>query len=191
MTNLVVVICHYKENLSWIKNLKQDYVIYNKNPNNNGKYHFDLPNYGFDTIVYLTYIIDHYDTLPDFICFSQDDPFFHCPGFLEKVNNFNGNKKFHPLGITYYRDVEDILTRTKKYAESVGIEYDEPIKFINSAQCIVSSELIKSKPKSFYERIKNSLNKEQIITETNYLIEYLWPTILGFNNELEISRNNC
>lgn len=189
--NLVVVICHFKEDLSWLEKLKHGYVIYNKNPNNNGKHHFDLPNYGFDTIAYLTYIIDHYNNLPDFICFSQDDPFFHCPGFLNKVNDFDGSKKFHPLGVTYQRDVEEILNKTKKYAESVGIEYVEPIKFINSAQCILSSGLVRRKPKSYYERIKNSLNKEQIITETNYLIEYLWPTILGFNNELEISRNNC
>ena len=139
----------------------------------------------------MTYIIDHYDSLPDFVCFSQDDPFYHCPNFLNRVNQFNGEKMFHPLGITYNREGEDILNKTKKYADSVGIEYNEPIKFINSAQCIVSKDLIKLKPKEFYQRIKNSLSPNQIITETNYFIEYLWPTILSFNNQLEISRTNC
>jgi len=189
--NLVVVICHYKENLSWVKDLKHEYKIYNKNPKNNGKYDFDLENYGFDTIAYLTHIIDNYDNLPDFICFSQDDPFYHCPNFIQKVNDFNGDVLFYPLGVTYYRDVESILNETKKYAIEVGLDYSEPIKFINSAQCIVSKELIKKNPKSLYENIKNSLSTNQIITQTNYYIEYLWPTILSFNEELEVSFNNC
>ena len=63
--DLVVIICHYKENLDWINNLKYKYIIYNKNENNKNKYDFDLPNVGFDTIVYLTYIIDFYDELPE------------------------------------------------------------------------------------------------------------------------------
>ena len=189
--DLVVIICHYKENLDWINNLKYKYMIYNKNENNKNKYDFDLPNVGFDTIVYLTYIIDFYDELPDFVCFSQDNPFFHCPNFLENVNNFNGEKKFHPLGITYHRDVKSILEKTINYANSIGIEYRENIKFINSAQCIVSKDLIRLRTKEFYKNIRSTLSTTEIITETNYFIEYLWPTILSFNNELEISINNC
>lgn len=188
--NLVVVICHFKEDLSWIKDLKHQYIIYNKNPQNNGKYNFDLPNIGFDAIVYLKFIIDNYDNLPDYVCFSQDNPFYHCPRFLDRVNNFNGEKEFHPLGITYYRDVDHVVKKTKEYADSVGIVCEDPIKFINSAQCIVSKRLIKLKSKEFYQKIKDSI-PNQVISETNYFIEYLWPTILSFNNELEISRNNC
>jgi hypothetical protein len=30
-----------------------------------------------------------------------------------------------------------------------------------------------------------------VISHTNYLIEYLWPTILNFNNELQESMLNC
>ena len=191
MKNLVVVICHFKENIEWVSELRHPYVIYNKNPENYGKHDFDLENYGFDTIVYLKYIIDNYDDLPDYVCFSQDNPFYHCPNFLDKVNNFKGDKSFHPLGITYYRDVENILEATKRYADTVGINYHEPIKFINSAQCIVSKELIRKRPKEIYEKIKNTLNTKQIITEVNYFIEYLWPTILSFNEELQISFNNC
>jgi hypothetical protein len=189
--DLVVIICHYKEKLDWVNELKHKYIVYNKNENNRKKYDFDLPNVGFDTIVYLTYIIDFYDNLPDFVCFSQDNPFYHCPNFLENVNNFNGEKNFNPLGITYYRDMKNILDRTINYANSIGIECSENIKFINSAQCIVSKDLIRLRTKESYEKIRNTLSKTEIITETNYFIEYLWPTILSFNNELEISINNC
>lgn len=189
--NLVVIICHYKENLDWVSDINHRYLIYNKNPNDFGKYDFDMENYGFDTIVYLKYIIDNYENLPDYVCFSQDNPFYHCPKFIKKINNFKGDVSFYPLGVTYIRDVESILNKTKEYANQIGIDYLEPIKFINSAQCIVSKELIRKRPKEIYEKIKNSLNTKQVITEINYYIEYLWPTILSFNDELQISFNNC
>ena len=87
--------------------------------------------------------------------------------------------------------MKNILDRTINYANSTGIECSENIKFINSAQCIVSKDLIRLRTKESYEKIRNTLSKTEIITETNYFIEYLWPTILSFNNELEISINNC
>jgi hypothetical protein len=187
---LTVVICHFKEDLSWVKDIKHKVVIYNKNPEHNNLYEINLPNVGFDTIVYLKYIIDNYDNLPDYVCFSQDDPFYHCPRFIEKVNEFDFIRKFHPLGISYIRSVDNIVKDTISYADSVGIKYELPIKFINSAQCIVSRELILMRNKESYQRIKDSI-PNQIISQTNYLIEYLWPTILNFNNELEVSRLNC
>jgi uncharacterized protein (DUF1499 family) len=55
---------------------------------------------------------------------------------------------------------------------------------------MVSKELILKRPKESYLKIKNSI-PEQVITNTNYLIEYLWPTILNFNDDLELSLYNC
>lgn len=188
--NLTVVVCHFKEDLSWLKKIKHKVVVYNKNPNEFHLYENNLPNLGFDTIVYLKYIIDNYDNLPDYICFSQDNPFYHCVNFIDRVNNFDFTKKFHPLGISYIRGPEDIVKETTDYANSVGVKYELPIKFINSAQCIVSKELILMREKESYQRIKDSI-PNQVISHTNYLIEYLWPTILNFNNELEESRLNC
>ena len=80
--NLVVVICHYQEDLSWTKDLEHPYVVYNKNYKEAHKYAMNLPNVGFDSIAYFKYIIDMYEFLPNYVCFSQDDPFFHCHYFI-------------------------------------------------------------------------------------------------------------
>ena len=185
--DLTVVIGHYQEDLNWLKQLKHKHVIYNKNPEKEGKYHFDLPNYGWDTIVYLTYIIDNYNNLPDFVCFSQDDPFGHSKDFITEVNNFDGSTQFLSLGKNYVRDNEDLVKLTKKYADSVNIKYSKVLKFISGAQCIVSKELILKNSKEFYEKIRESIPKQRISWDINYYIEYLWPTILNFNEELTIS----
>ena len=94
------------------------------------------------------------------------------------------------MGISCIRTVDQIVKETIDYADSVGIKYELPIKFINSAQCIVSKELILMREKESYQRIKDSI-PNQVISHTNYLIEYLWPTILNFNKELQESRINC
>lgn len=188
--NLVVVVCHFKENLDWINKIKHEVIVYNKNPDEIDLFKINMPNLGFDTIVYLSYIIDNYDNLPDYVCFSQDDPFYHCPNFIGRVNDFDFKKPFYPLGITYERGALHIIQQTTEYADEVGIEYEMPIKFINSAQCIVSKDLILKRSKESYQKIKDSI-PIQVISNTNYLIEYLWPTILNFNKELEISRFNC
>lgn len=180
---LEVVICHFEQDLSWVSKLNYPSVIYNKNHLENGRYDFDLPNVGFDTIVYLTYIIDNYEKLPDYVCFSQDDPFFHCPEFVSLVNNFSFDKDFLPLGAVYERDGEELIG-TIKYCEINTIDYKLPIKFINSAQCIVSKELILKRNIDFYEKIRDTLPKYEIKNINNYFVEYLWPTILNFNQKL-------
>jgi hypothetical protein len=95
------------------------------------------------------------------------------------------------LGKTYIRDNKDILNQTINYAKNTGISYTEPIKFINSVQSIVSKELILKNSIEFYERVKNTLSKTEKINQTNYFVEYLWPTILNFNDKLVISDKNC
>ena len=180
---LKVVICHFEKDLSWVSSLKHPYLIYNKNPSNNGKFDFDMPNVGFDTVAYLKYIVDHYDSLPDYVCFSQDDPFFHCPDFLKIVNEFKFDKNFAPLGAVYFRDGDE-LKDTLSYCQENKIEYKLPMKFINSAQCIVSKQLIVKKEVEYYLKIKNTLPTNQVINRTNYFVEYLWPTIMGFNEDL-------
>jgi hypothetical protein len=188
--DLVVIVCHYNRNLEWLSNIKYPNIVYNKNPENNSKFENNLPNVGFDTIAYLTYMIDNYENLPDYVCFSQDYPFDHCPSFIEKVNGFDFKTEFYPLGCTYIRDGNE-LEKTIEYANRNNISYNQPIKFISSAQCIVSKKLILKNSLEYYKKIKETLSKTEIINQTNYCVEYLWPTILNFNEELNLSLNNC
>lgn len=185
MSDLVVVINHYEKDIKWIDELNHKYVIYCKNPKCYGKYDYDLPNYGFDTIVYLKYIIDNYDSLPQHCCFSQDDPFDHCGGFLREVNNFDSKKKFIPLGRVYKRDNQHILTRTKIEADKMGIKYTEPILFVSGAQCIVSKERIRSQTKQFWEALYNKFPEDKPITNYNYTLEYLWPQLFNSQHDIE------
>jgi len=95
---LEVVVNHYQHDTSWVDRLFFNVSVYNKNPNEHFLYELNLPNVGFDSIVYFTYIIDNYDNLPEYVAFLQDDPFFHCMDVIQIINNFNFDRDFVPMG---------------------------------------------------------------------------------------------
>lgn len=84
------VIARYNEDVSWL--FKRHYlsngVIYNKGSDDisyAGKIvqSSNHPVWGRESETYLRYIIDHYDNLPEYIIFTQANPFGHSPNFLE------------------------------------------------------------------------------------------------------------
>lgn len=188
--NVKVVVARFKEDISWVSNLKHEYVIFNKNEDDNSLFQYNLINKGREGHTFTNYIVDNYDSLPDYVIFLQGNPFDHCKTVIEKINEFDFTKDFYPLGCTYIRDIEDILEETKKYSENFGIELNEQIKFISGAQCIVSKKLILKRNKESYEKIRDSFPNVST-HQYSYYVEYLWPTILNFNNELEITLYNC
>jgi hypothetical protein len=178
---MTIVIAKYKESIDWSKNLNKPYIIFNKNPDDNHLFENNLPNMGRETDTFFNYIIGNYESLPDYVCFLQGDPFDHCPNALDLINNFSFNVPVLPLGSVYFRDGGD-LDSTLKWAEFCKIEVKSSPKFISGMQCVVSKDLIKKRSKDSYENLHKNVCKElNVSAYTGYLFEYLWPTILGFN----------
>lgn len=83
--NCDIVVAHYKENVDeWIQKIHNHNIryinLYTKNSeykmssellNNKKILHKYLPNIGRESHTYLTYCIEHYDNLPDFVIFLQ------------------------------------------------------------------------------------------------------------------------
>jgi hypothetical protein len=177
-----VVVNHFQHDTSWISRLHYNFSVYNKNPNEHHLYNLNLPNVGFDSIVYFTYIIDNYDNLPEYVAFLQDDPFFHCMDVIQIINNFNFDRDFVPMGTSYYLGGHD-WKMSEDYAEKVGLPFKRPLKMITSCQSIIKRELILKRPKEFYQLLVSTIDKT-VKCSDNYAIENLWPTIFSFNEEL-------
>jgi hypothetical protein len=185
-----VIIAKYDEDTSWAKNLNYEYLIYNKNEKDIGLFDIDLPNVGRESHTYLTYIIDNYDNLPEYICFLHGVPYDHCLDVVDKINNFNFNDNFLALGGVYYLHNSQ-WDRTFEFADKIGLKYNkEKTKMIASCQSIVSKELILQTPKKIYENIVNELSYS-VGPPEGYLVENLWPTIFNFNDELEVGGHHC
>lgn len=94
-----LIVAKYKEDVSWVHSLKDDYnvVVYNKDnqlehSNFNKEPEFtvidgvsycDVPNVGRESHTYLFHIAKNYEDLADFSVFVQGNPFDHQPRMLE------------------------------------------------------------------------------------------------------------
>lgn len=183
---IIVVIAKYKESTSWVKDINIPFIIFNKNRDDDHFFEHNLPNKGFETDTFLHYIINNYESLPDYVVFLQGNPFDHCHNVLELISHFNFNVPFVSLGPEYIRDGGP-LEETINWANFCNIEINDPIKFISGAQCIVSRDLIKKRTKESYKEIHGKVCRElNFNSHTKYYFEYLWPTILGFNEMIKI-----
>jgi hypothetical protein len=74
MNNYTIVLARYNEDISWCNGFKNVFV-YNKGPSLATEHEVrDIDNLGHEAQTYLTYIIEHYNSLPEVVCFFQAIP---------------------------------------------------------------------------------------------------------------------
>lgn len=188
-----LVISRYNENLDWINKLpiRDDIniVIYNK-----GQYidkdNILLKNVGREAHTYITYILDNFDCLPNYVCFLQGNPFDHCQDVINKVVDFITNNE--KLEFYFLSDLiincrldggcwDDTLPVRKLYEKIYNLsEPSENIKitFGAGAQFIVKKENIIRYSKEFYKNILSMLDYSHEPVEA-WAIERLWNIIFG------------
>jgi len=108
-----LIVAKYKEDVSWINELKNEFdiIVYNKD-NNMDPYNLnfvkteyyidgikwvDLPNIGREAQTYLFHIIENFDDLYDLEVFTQGDPFSHSPYFIQTLLNIDPSDYYKNL----------------------------------------------------------------------------------------------
>ncbi len=97
MTNKIidsfVVISRFNEDVSWIREYTDNYIIYNKGEDLPLEFKSKkLPNFGGNQHDMFLFIYENYDCLPETMIFLQAYPFDHCN--KEKFNKIINNKIF-------------------------------------------------------------------------------------------------
>lgn len=187
--NIECVVSRFYENTEWTAKLNASTIVYNKNSKDVNLYTNNLPNIGREGHTFLTHVANNYDKLADYTAFMQGNPFDHCPDVINLINSFNFKTSCLPLGIVYERDKPVVLNPTKDFAAKLNLKYQQPIMFVSGTQCIVSRELLHKKDRQAYIDILNEYKPEPF-TIIDYWIEYLLPTIFGFNEEIIPYRYN-
>jgi len=157
-----IVVARYNEDVSWTKELKHKVTIYNKNNNENHLFNNNLPNVGREGHTFFHHIVKNYNNLPEYLAFTQGNPFDHCTDIIELINNFNFKSEFKPLGVLHEltMEYESINEQVTSYAKEIGFDITFPIYMTPGGQYIISKTLIKSKPLEYYQKILNSLSYE-------------------------------
>lgn len=100
MKDRLVVIARYNENLDWLKNLNNPFMVYNKGQE--FPYEIirkDIPNKGREAETYIRSIIENYSVLSQYkyMVFLQGNPFDHCQDLYNKINSYDNENTFDYL----------------------------------------------------------------------------------------------
>ena len=100
MKDRLVVIARYKEDLDWLKDLNNPFMVYNKGPE--WPYEIirkDIPNKGREAETYFRSIIENYSILHQYkyMVFLQGDPFEHCNDLFKQINTYDDENNFGHL----------------------------------------------------------------------------------------------
>jgi PKD repeat protein len=165
--NYVIVCAKYKKNTDFLKEIPIKSIVITKN--------IDVTNKANEASSYLHYIIMNYINLPENIIFIHDeDSSWHHEGKISE-NIYKWIDEYEKKGSTYYEfnniiyDKNTELKLKHKNIYHMFIKYwnyifDLPItdfentkssKYVCCAQFIVSKNVIKKRPLSFYKKIYN------------------------------------
>jgi len=165
-----IVVARYNENVEWTKQFS-NVIIYNKGtPLTDDFNEILLNNVGKEGHTYYKHIYDNYDNLTDYIIFLQANPFDHSPNIIFNLNKYINNTDLsidfeflseciincNLSGCHYHREIPLINTYENLFGEKK--EHME-FNFGEGAQFIVSNKKILQRPKEFYLKIVEMLDK--------------------------------
>ena len=135
--NVELVIARYNEDLSWLNKVKNKKItIYNKGESIKEKY-IKLDNIGRESHTYLYHIINNYDNLSDITIFSQGDPFFHSPKFIDLIKDPLLFEPIQPLTAHYSPSANNpnITNNNRDYIMKIDLPKDghPPKQIFNKA----------------------------------------------------------
>ncbi len=171
-----LVVANYKESMSWINKTsfpRERIFVYQKHSPDQPRH---LPNKGNECLAYVKHIVDHYQSLPDYLICLHDKPVKHCPNYLEYLDNapiyeskadFENNKPSELMFITeMYRNNSKEIIQTyipetfSYYKKWLGKEMPAwGTSIWCNGQFQVSKRLILMRPFSFWKELQDELLK--------------------------------
>ncbi len=163
---VVVVIAHYNEDLSWVSKIKYDHVVYSKTLAKGTNVHHQPINKGNEATAYMQYIVDHYDTLPEYMLFvhGHEKSWHHNGSIVDIINDVELSPyktlNKYPTG-KLDPEHTDVIVASRDFP--LAFEFPPDVNSLYYDSCgmfCVARETIHRRPREFYERF----------------LEYLWTT---------------
>jgi len=192
---LEVVVAHYRSHeFELIRPLLPEakFTVYDKS----GIYIGDcrrVKNVGREGFVYLSHIVDNYESLADKTLFLQDDILNHRPGIFQfMVEMVNDRDEFHQYPCTWARNGQ-IYRRTvvdgfcdlhtlgdpnliKRSCCELGIKIPQEYTTETCAFFSVTRERIRARNAEFYATLKEWVVRSE---SNEFALEHMWKIIFG------------
>lgn len=186
-----LVVSRYNEDLKWLTGII-GWNIYIANKGDDDIAAEKVPNVGREAETYLSYIVKHYDNLSGVYCFIQGRPFDHLTDFLtheeaiNHINNISSCIEYTPLSTkTNISDLNGFPDHPgldlQTYILKIELTAPNLLEFTPGAQFLVTGDIIKRRPKEFYNKLLQTVNNDIKPIEAYYL-ERLWKYIFSYEN---------
>ncbi len=195
---LDLIVARYNENLNWLRRVPKSLrvTVYDKSGENTPNA-IVLPNIGREAHTYLWHIVENYAALAEMTIFCQGKPFDHAYDFHQSLRNLAEtpvSDGFLPLG--HIVDTDNargqwLFTRWSKNQDGheldmrgfhralFGNEGPEEYTFRLGAQFGVTRQIIRNRPREFYERaLQVAIN----FPDAAHCFERSWPLFFGAAN---------
>lgn len=183
--NTFALISAYNNDLSWIPEVFENYVIYNQGEPKVGT--VQRSHLGADLLDKFSWIVENYDNLPETVMFIKANLFNYIT--KEEFDAICHNKTFTPLLTQNHRVYEPVcryengiylerndswyanhyphkfFTDYNSFAREMGLPELEYIPFAPGANYIVPRENILKHPKAFYQKLIGYLDYTSYSTE--------------------------
>lgn len=191
---LVILTCHYNENLFWLNNINYPFIIASKKVADKTLY---IPfNKGNEASCYLKYIIKYYDNLPEFTLFIHGHYMdWHQLKPLDSIiNNLKFDKEYLNINNIGIDDRKQCKTDPKfnDFKRVWKDIFQDELSEINDeffdkccAQFLVHRNRIRLRSKQFYINILDYIikyDKDGHDGVVGYSLEYIWHYIFGEKN---------
>lgn len=192
-----LVVAHYNEDLRWLRNIPPQIraTVYDKNPEHGHPGAKLLPNLGREAHTYLHHICARYETLAPLSVFCQGKPFDHCFDFRKTLRELVQD----PASVSSFRWLGHIIDTDDKrglrlyvpwsknperheldiagfHRALFGFEGPEDYVFQLGAQFAITSELVRSRPLSFYQ---HALQVSIEFPDAAHCFERTWDKVFG------------
>jgi hypothetical protein len=197
---LHIVTSHWKEDLRWLQQSPYPIILIDKEGAQSSPFipQHIIPNKGHESSVYLKYIFENYDNLPDHVAFIHGHEKSHHQHFsvplLKVIASANINHHdFIPLNNAYSLFIfNSSRTNFEQHWATLNLPNNlkPPYETLGlapqGAQFILSKNLIKKYSKDFYENLYNILMNEwdNYSNHTNHIgffFEYIWHILWGYD----------
>jgi hypothetical protein len=192
---MVIVIARYNEPLEWIDSLDSRWksMIYNKGDSIQREC-VVMDNNGREASSYLRYIVDHYSSLPEYVCFVQGDPFCHSPNLYEELSSFISCEGFKFFDVNGHESCggNSFTSCDKGGSPHHGglniqgfcsthniILPDGNLDFSPGAQFIVNRDIILKRDFSFYSKLYSAVHVGGEKPDEAYVMERIWKYIFS------------
>lgn len=183
----MVIVARYKEDVSWLENVKCPYIVYDKSGLSVDGF-VPLPNIGREGATYLHHIVENYDNLHSYNIFIQGYPFDHCkrPMPWNEINFLEADFSYLRYRTEPYYGYTDWSTKSMVaiFEAILGRPFRSDADYFTfgaGACFLVSRKFLHLYPKSMYEKCLGYLTDPRTTYAYGYGMEKFWGWL--FNRE--------